>query len=67
MFPWFIMFLPEGTVILFADVDSALCNRFIAISAQLYVSIDGAATFRISNEVAYNHLRRFDALVAVPC
>ena len=61
------MLLSERAIILAADVDSALRYRFVAISAQLYVSIDGAATFRISNKVAYNHLRRFDALVAVPC
>ena len=67
MFAYWTMLLSERTIILATDVDSALRYGFVAISAQLYVSIDGAATFRISNEVAYNHLRRFDALVAVPC
>ena len=61
------MLLSERAIILATDVDSALRYGFVAISAQLYVSIDGAATFRISNEVTYHHLRRLDALIAVPC
>ena len=61
------MLFAERTIILATDVDSALCYGFVAISAQLYVSIDGAATFRISYKVTCHHLRRFDALVAVPC
>lgn len=61
------MLLSERAIILEADVDSALRYWFIREHALLNISINGAAAFCVCDEVAYYHLRRLDALVAVPC
>ena len=59
------MLFAERTIVHLAHINSTLRYWFIREHALHNITVDGAAAFRVGNEVAYYHLRRLDAFIAV--